>query len=501
MDQFYGIEIDEFPAKIARTALYLIDHLANREVSAEFGQHLVRFPIPAAPHIEQANALRIDWNGVVPASACDFVFGNPPFGGHVTRSRSQTEDLQDVWGDGYAKWLDHVTGWYRKALDYGQGHSTRFAFVSTNSISQGEQVARLWRPLFGAGYTIRFAHQTFAWTSEARGTAHVHVVIVGFSHGPLTAQRRLFTYARPQADAIEVAARNISPYLVEGPDVTVAGRSTPLSASMPPIHYGSLPSDGGALIVTADEYPHGDPVAQKYLRRYVGSNELLNGIQRWCLWMPDGPAPRDAQRSSFIRGRLLAVTESRLASRNPDTRDLADQPYRFFHNAQPTTAYLGIPAQVSQTRRWYTVELLGPDVIASNALYTGEDPDGFLFGLLSSAMLITWLRGIGGALKSDLRYSKSIVHNTFPLPAGFPAAKRHAVISAGRAVRQVRKRYTGATLAELYDPLATPAELIAAHDRLDKAVDALFDDRRRKWAELARLSHLIERYATAIETT
>ena len=204
--QFFGIEIEEFPARIARTALYLADHIANREISAEFGELFLRFPIPAAPHIEIANALRMDWNALLPAKEASYVFGNPPFGGHITRTREQSDDLRHVWGAGYAKWLDFVTGWYRKALDYGRGQRVRFAFVSTNSISQGEQVARLWQPLFDAGYQIDFAYQTFAWTSEARGMAHVHVVIEGFSYG---AERtpRLFECATPQSQPEECVFR------------------------------------------------------------------------------------------------------------------------------------------------------------------------------------------------------------------------------------------------------------------------------------------------------
>jgi hypothetical protein len=493
VDQFYGIEIDEWPARIARTALYLIDHIANREVSAEFGEHYVRFPIPAAPHIAIGNALLMDWADLLPAERCDYVFGNPPFGGHTTRSKEQSDELRLVWGAGYAKWLDYVTGWYRRAIGYDIDRQIRFAFVSTNSISQGEQVARLWQPLLDAGYGLDFAHQTFAWTSEAKGKAHVHVVIEGFSHGPRSGQR-LFTYATPKSEPVSQRARNISPYLIEGPDIAVSGRSTPLSSALPPVRYGSLPSDGGGLVVQPEEFPHGDLVAEKYLKPYVGSDELVKGLERWVIWMPGGPDPGDVSRSTFLHTRLEQVRVARLASKNPDTQALADQPYKWFHNAQPQTPYIGIPAQVSETRKWYTVAYLTPDVIASNTLYTAEDPDGFLFGILSSTMFMAWIRTIGGRLESRLRYSKSVVHNTFPLPTDCPDDRRRAVVDAGRAVLAAREQHGPATLSQLYEPLSVPENLVRAHGHLDNEVDAMFSPRRRFADESVRLSFLIERY-------
>lgn len=497
VDQFSGIELEEFPAKIARTALYLADHVANRELSAEFGQHVLRFPIPASPHIEIGNALEMDWNDVLPADRCDFVLGNPPFGGHTTRTKKQSDELRSVWGSGYAKWLDYVTGWYRKGVDYDSNRRIKFGYVSTNSISQGEQVARLWQPLLDSGYQIDWAHQTIAWTSEARGKANVHVVIVGFSHDGGNAPR-LFTYSTPTSPAVEVAAKNISPYLVVGPDVAVAGRTEPVSSAMPEAKYGSLPSDGGGLVVKPDAYPRGDAVAVKYLRPYYGSNELVKGLERWVIWMPDGPEPGDLRRSDFLRSRLEDVRRSRLESRNPDTQALAEQPYKWFHNAQPTTNYIGIPAQVSETRRWYTVAHLTPDVIASNTLYTAEDPTGFLFAVLSSTMFVTWCGAIGGRLESRYRYAKSIVHNTFPLPDDFSKGDRAAIVQGGKKLLAARAKHPGVSLADLYEPLATPPDVVKAHEAIDKAVDRLFDSRKRKWDHDSRMEHMLDRYVKAI---
>ncbi len=491
--QFFGIEIEEFPARIARTALYLADHIANREISAEFGELFVRFPIPVSPHIAIENALHMDWNDLLPAAEASYVFGNPPFGGHTTRTLAQSDDLRLVWGRGYAKWLDFVTGWYRKALDYGREQLVRFAFVSTSSISQGEQVARLWQPLFDAGYQIDFAYQTFDWTNEARGMAHVHVVIEGFSYGTGRTPR-LFECSTPQSQPEERTIRRISPYLIEGPSLAVAGRSTPISAAMPPVRYGSLPSDGGGLVVDPAEYPHGDPIAIKYLRRYVGSQELVNDDERWVIWMPDGPAPGDLSQSRFLRERLDAVRRARESSRNPDSQALATQPYRWFFNSQPDHPYVGIPAQVSETRRWYTVARLNEDIIASNTLYTAADEDGFLFGILSSSMFMAWIRVVGGRLESRLRFSKSVVHNTFPLPTESADTQRTAVIDAGKDVLEARSLHPSSSLAHLYDPLATPHPLVRAHDGLDRAVDALFAPRRSFKTDADRLALLFERY-------
>jgi hypothetical protein len=493
VDQFYGIELEEFPARIARTALYLMDHLANREASKEFGSQILRFPIPAAPHIVVGNALRISWENVLDPDDADYVFGNPPFGGHSYRTEEQSQDLQAVWGTGYAKWLDYVTGWHRKALDYGRNRNVEFAFVSTNSICQGEQVARLWQPFLDAGFELTFAHQTFAWTSEAKGKANVHVVIVGYAHGKKG--HRLFTYDTAKSEPVEVRVNNISPYLVEGPNIAVAGRSTPISSVMPEVSYGSLPRLAAGLIINKrEDLPTGDPVAMKYISPYLGSDEVVKGLERWVIWAPEGLDPGDRQRSGFLDERLKQVKEEREASTIPAAKALAKEPTRFWFNGQPSTNYIGIPAQVSETRRWYTVAYFTPDHIASNTLYTAADPTGFLFSVLSSTMFVTWVANIGGRLESRLRYSKSIVHNTFPLPETIRDQDREAVITAGKHLLEVRARFPDASLAELYDPLAPRRDLIEAHNQIDRAVDRLFDRRKRKWTEGERLAHLLNRY-------
>lgn len=495
VDQFYGIEIEEWPAKIARTALYLADHLANREASAEFGEQVLRFPIPASPHIVHADALEFDWNDVLSSDDCDFCFGNPPFAGHRYRSGEQSDQMRALWGRAYTKSLDYVTCWYRVAVEYGRGTPCKFAFVSTNSISQGEQVAPLWSVIAGADYGIDFAHSTFAWTNDASGLAHVHVVIIGFAQDP-PRRKRLFTYTDLKGEPECATVTSISPYLTEGPLQWVERRTHPLSPAMPPVNYGSLPNDGGGLVIDPDELPTGDPVAMKYVRSYLGSRELLNGNDRYVLWMPDGPDPGDLANSQFLKDRLAAVRDARRASSNPDANALADTPYRFFHNGQPEVTYIGIPAQSSSTRLYYPVALLGPNVIASNTLYTAEDPDGFLFGILSSSMMLSWLAGVGGKIKSDFRYAKKIVHNTFPLPATVSASKRQAVIDAGAALREARP--PDVPLAHLYEPLAMPTAVVQAHRELDRAVNAMLAPRKRRLdTHEDRLGVLLELYHDA----
>lgn len=497
VDQFYGIEVEEFPAKIARTALYLMDHLCNREVSREFGEHFTRFPIPATPTILNADALEVDWESVLPAADCDFCFGNPPFAGHTTRSSDQSRQMQRLLGRKYNKWLDYVTCWYFKSWEYAKASATRFAFVSTSSIAQGEQVARLWGPGLASGARLYFAHQAFDWRNEARGRAHVHVVIEGFALQSIPAKKEIFTYIGADAEPVSHVVRNISPYLVEGPDTLIERRRSPLSASMPSVAYGSLASDGGALSVDDDERPWDDPVADRWLKPYVGSRELLHGVRRWVIWAPDGIPAHDIDESAFLRDRLERCRAWRLASSNHDTQALASMPYRFFHVAQPETRYIAIPATVSSQRQFYTVSYASEQTIASNAIYTACDPDGLAFAILSSSMFMAWQRQAGGELRSDLRFSSGVVYNTFPLPDIPDGDVRQRLIDAGNAVLEARP--TDLSLAQMYDPLSTPRSLLLAHQELDRHVDGLFS-RRRGMSNTDRSALLLARYAQSLES-
>lgn len=495
VQQFYAIEIEEFPARIARTAMHLMDHLANRDLSRELGQQVLRFPIPASPNIVCADALELDWNDVLTAQECDFCFGNPPFAGHKTRSGDQTAQMQRIWGKKYIKLLDFVSTWFLLAQRYDIDGRTRFAFVATNSITQGEQTGPLFTSLLEAGFTLDFAHQSFYWTSEARGRAQVMVVIIGFSRNT-PKKKRLFTYTNGRGAPVEVAAKNISPYLVDGPDIVVKKSNTALSPFLPPVSYWNLLSDGGHLTLTPEELPTSDEIAMKYIRRFIATKEMMSGRVRYCIWMPEGPEPGDLQKSRFLRERLDACRDWRLTSKNADTLALANTPYRFFFVApQPENDWLGFPSPVSENRHYYTPALLPQEVIAG--VYFASDPDNFLFALASSSMFLTWIRSVGGALKSDIRFSKSIVYNTFPTPTTLDEDERQSIIAAGQEIRAARGE--GVALDILYAPNGMPRSLVKAHEALDRAVDKWMAPGRRLKSNEQRLAVLLARYVQLTE--
>lgn len=496
VNQFYGIEIEEFPARIARTALYLIDHIANRQVSAQFGQHFVRFPIPASSTIVIGNALRIDWaNVLAPEDAC-YLLGNPPFIGISLRSDQQTDDLKHVWGNSYHGTLDYVTGWYKKAVAYIGREPIKAAFVSTNSICQGEQVSPLWSFILGQGFKIDFAHRTFKWSSQARGTASVHCVIIGFSRNEITSRKLIFDYPDITGDPVQIEATNINPYLLDYENIIVAPASNPISDQLVEVRYGNKPTDGGFLIVNPDEHQAfmADPVASQYVRKYVGARELLHGTDRWCLWLLNAP-PGEVRRSTLLTQRVAAVRAFRLASDASSTNQAAETASLFRQIVQPNGNYLCIPIHVSESRTYFPTAYYSRDVIASNATFVADDPDGFIFSILSSSMFISWFRAVGGKIKSDLRFNKLLVYNTFPMPH-LSDRRRGEIIDAGRLILQARERYANSTLAQLYDLDMRP-DLLEAHRALDRAVDRALGVTSMPATEYSRLRRLFELYRDA----
>ncbi|MCG7308323.1 DNA methyltransferase [Brachybacterium sp. ACRRE] len=491
--QFHGIELEEWPATIARTAMFLVEHQANQDMSRTLGYSAPMLPLADSARITVGNALRTDWTDVVAATPDTVVMGNPPFLGHATRTPEQAQELRDVWQRKDIGRLDYVTGWYRKAVDYFGGTSGRFAFVSTNSITQGEPVPALFGSIFEAGWRIRFAHRTFAWTSEAPGAAAVHCVVVGFDRekGPA----RLFSYPSLRGEAVEASAHSINGYLVDGPNVLVEQRRALLSPGLPPATFGSMPRDGGHLVVEVEEYDEvmADPAAAKYVRQYVGARELVRRQERWCLWMVDLD-PADARRSPVLRERLEAVREFRSASSASSTREMATTPNLFGQRSQPDVNYICIPRVVSEHRTYMTCAYFGPEVIASDATFKAEDPDGLLFGIISSSMFMAWQRAVGGRLKSDIRFSNTLTWNTLPLPP-VESAAREKIIAAGADVLAARALHPERSLAEHYDPLAMSPELLKAHRVLDVAVDKAFGARRLCGSEQERQKILFERYA------
>jgi hypothetical protein len=474
LDHFFGIEIEEWPARIAETAMLLVDHLANQRMEEEFGLAPDRLPINLAPTIEHGNALDVAWERILPPSENVIVVGNPPFIGQYTKTPQQKADAKRIWGDRYNGYLDYVTCWYARTLDYYGVHAGRWAFVSTNSICQGEATEYLWRPTLDAGWRCRFAHRSLRWATEAADGAAVHVSIIGFDRMK-TPDPVLWTYSLGgTGEGTPHVAKQINPYLVADADIVLVTSQTRPSSSLPAVDYGNKPTDGGNLFVDLEDLPNvqADPIASKYLRRFVGARELIHDIERWCLWLPDA-SKSELRASAELRTRVAAVKEKRLTSTKAATRAKAATPHLFDERRQPSTSYLAIPAHVGEQRRYFTVARLPPEIICGNANFMVADPNGFAFGVLSSSMFIAWMRAIGGRIKSDLRFSNTFVYNSFPLPP-FSKEASGALVDAARLVADTRARYPGRSISSLYEPNEMPSDLVAAHDAVDVVVDGVF---------------------------
>jgi hypothetical protein len=477
-------------------ALFLTDHQENLKFERITGATPNRFPLKDAAHITHGNALTINWSDIIAIDESTYLLGNPPFLGHISRSKEQTDELINVWGRQDIGRLDYVTAGYKKASD-AMSHLkiARFAFVSTNSITQGEPVPALFGPLFAAGWRIRFAHRTFAWSSESVGMAHVHCVIIGFDKEEGLA--RLFTYTNIKSEPVEVSAKNINGYLADGPNVLVEQTRSVLGYSLPQVSMGSMPRDGGHLLIDSEgEYQElmKDKVAAKYVRKYAMGNELINNIPRWCLWLED-LEPGDINKSLQLKTRLKAVSESRLKSSAESTRQMAQTPHLFGQRSQSTTPYLGIPKVFSESRRWATVALLPAEVIAGDKIYKCDDPDGFAFAIASSSMFITWQKSIGGRLKSDPSFSNTLVWNSLPLPP-LDLDLKAQIIQQGIEIIKVRETLEGKSLADIYNPLGMSPSLIKAHENLDKLVDKAFGAKKSLSNNVERETLLFEQYLT-----
>ena len=494
VDQFHGIEIEEFPAQIAQVALWLVDHQMNLKVSEEFGMYFARIPLKTSPHIVNGNALTLDWNSLLPAERASYVMGNPPFIGAKFMDDAQRADARAVFaGIDNAGLLDFVAAWYVKAARYIAGQPTRCAFVSTNSITQGEQVGVLWGWLLAQGIKIHFAHRTFSWSNEARGKAAVHCVIVGFGLGE-TAEKIIYEYADIKGEPHALPAANINPYLVDAPDVVLDNRRTPI-CPVPGIGIGNKPIDGGHYLFTDDEkaeFLRREPQAEKWFRRWLGADEFINGYQRWCLWLGDCP-PGELRRMPEAMKRVEAVRHFRLASKSPPTQKLADTPTRFHVENMPASTYLLIPEVSSERRDWIPIGFMHPDTLCSNLVKIVPDATLYHFGVLTSTLHMAWVRSVCGRLKSDYRYSAGIVYNNFPWPATPDDKARQAIETAAQAVLDARTQFPDATLADLYDPLTMPPALLKAHQKLDAAVDKAYGKAGFK-SDAERVAFLFQRY-------
>lgn len=514
VDQFYGIEIGEFPARIAETALWMMDHIMNSRLSLEFGQTFVRIPLRKSPHILNKDALETDWQAFLPSEKCSYILGNPPFIGAKYQSeeqRSQVRRIANLGNTGGT--LDYVTAWFLKAGEYVANSNTAIGFVSTNSITQGEQVAQLWPILFDKHkLEIAFAHQTFAWGSDARGKAHVHVVILGltkFVNAPKV--KILYSYDDINAEPHESHPSAISPYLFDAsklanPHIVVKEESRPLN-NLPKLIIGSKPIDGGHLIFSRaerDELVKVYPDAADWMRPYVGAKEYLNGGDRWILAV-QSISPAKIKSVPPVANRLRDVRRYRLGeipARNKDessmkspgisSRKLADTPAEYHVTVLPQTPFLVVPESSSERRDYAPIGWLEPPTVPSNLVRIITDASLPLFAILTSTMHMCWLRAIGGRLKSDYRYSIGLVYNTFPLPPS-SEAELSKLAQLAQAVLDARSSHNGATLADLYDPDLMPTNLRKAHQTLDKAVDKLY----RKGgfsSDSERLEHLLGLY-------
>jgi len=474
VDQMFGIEIEEWPARIAETALWLMDHQMNLLLAEKFGQYFVRLPLKKSARIVNDNALRLNWRCVINPAECSYILGNPPFVGAKFQDDEQRKDMAAVAGavKNYGL-LDYVTAWYFKAADFIKDTPVRVGFVSTNSITQGEQVGVLWNALFAQGMKIIFGHRTFPWQSEARGKAHVHVVMIGFAQS-FNGTKRIYE----EADGVTTvtAAKNISPYLIEGSDTAILNRSTPL-CGVPAIGIGNKPIDGGNYLFTPEEkaaFLAAEPAAEPYFRRWLGSEEFINGIERWCLLLKDCP-PDQLRRMPEAVKRVEAVRKVRQESKSLPTKKLAATPTRFHVENFPTTPFLVIPEVSSERRQYIPMAFMSPEeAVCSNKVRLLPSATLYHFGVLTSAMHMDWMRHVTGRLKSDYQYSVKLVYNNFPWPTEVADKKKAAVEAAAQAVLDVRAKYTTSTLADLYDPTTMPPDLVKAHADLDRAVDRCY---------------------------
>jgi hypothetical protein len=497
LSHFYGIEVEEWPARIAETAMFLVDQQANHELAITFGNAPDRLPIMNAVNITVGNALRTDWESVLPAAECSYIVGNPPFVGMSLLSKDQQEDNRTVFaqlvGGSRTGRLDYVACWYAKAAAYIRNTDVRVALVSTNSITQGEQARELGPLLANNGVEIDFAHRTFAWASEAPGAAAVHVVIIGFSYGGQATKKLLFDYPDIKAEPIVRTASRINIYLADSAVLGIAKHAKPI-VDNPKMTEGNKPQDGGGLIVeVADSEAFlNDPIASKYLRRLVGGRDYLHNENRRCLWLVNAN-PADLRSSRLIADRLRIVSEARLASPTPSAREKAKTPSLFLSIRQPASRWLAVPYVSSELRRVVPMAFFEKEDIANNTVMSIDGASEYLFGILQSSMYVTWVKNVGGRLESRIRINPDLCYNAFPFPSETEGG-RSRVEQAALAVLEARRLYPESTLADLYDPFTTPVELVKAHDALDAAVDALYGS--KKFAgDADRLEFLFARYA------
>ena len=487
--QFYGIEINDFAATVAKTALWIAESQMLKETEDIVAHQIDFLPLKSYANITEGNALRLNWEDVVPKGKLNYIMGNPPFVGARLMNADQKADVNLIF-DGWknAGNLDYVCCWYKKTADLMQGTAIRSALVSTNSVSQGESVANLWKPLFESGVHIDFAHRTFRWDSEAKIKAHVHCVIIGFSTAPNSAEKVLYS-----GDRIQIV-KNINGYLLDADNVFVESRNKPL-CDVPKIGIGNMPLDGGNYLFTVeekDEFVKKEPLSQKWFRPWIGSHEFINRYFRYCLYLKECP-PNELRHMPQCMERVNAVRDFRSSSQRASTKKLADFPLSFATSNIPDANYIVIPKVSSERRRYVPMGLLSPDILSSDLVFIIPDATLYHLGVLTSNVHMAWMRAVCGRLKSDYRYSKDVVYNNFPWPT--PTDEQRARIEqTAQAILDARELYPDCSLADLYDEATMPPELRKAHQQNDKAVMQAYGFWGKLNSESACVAELMRMY-------
>lgn len=495
VDQFYGIEYEEFPAQIAQVAMWLIDHQMNMQVSNEFGQYFVRLPLKKSAKIVHADALETDWESVVSKNELSFIIGNPPFIGSKIMSQFQRDQIVKQFDNAVGVGvLDYVTGWYIKAAKYIQNTKIKVAFVSTNSIVQGEQTSLLWGQMLNKyGIKIHFAHRTFKWSNEAKGNAAVYCVIVGFANYD-TANKSIFEYEDIKGEAHEVKAKNINPYLVDAKDIFIGKRRKPI-CNVPEISFGSMPNDGGNFLFTDEEkneFVAKEPNSEKFFKPLISAHEFLNGHKRWCLWLKN-TNPTDLKEAKLVTERVENVRKLRAESTRQATQKLAAFPTLFGEDRQPESDYVLIPLHSSENRKYIPIGFFDKNSIANNSCSFIPNAKLYHFGILMSSIHMAWVKNMCGRIKSDYRYSNELVYNNYPFPDNPNDKQVKAIETAAQKVLDARLQFPNSSLADLYDPLTMPPALVKAHNELDKAVDLAYRSQAFT-SEANRMVFLFELY-------
>ncbi len=495
ISQFYGIEINDFACTVAKTALWIAESQMMKETEVITNVDLDFLPLKSYANIVEGNALRIDWESVVPKHELNYIMGNPPFVGYSLQSTEQKQDILAIYVDEKGKpyktagKIDYVSGWYFKASQLIADTNIKVAFVSTNSICQGEQVAGVWKPLYDRfNIHIDFAHKTFRWDSEANAKAHVHCVIVGFSTNYNNRKRKLYATER------FLMVDNINPYLIPAPNVFLESCSKPI-CSVPQMRSGGKPVEGGHLIFTENErieFVNNEPSSEKYFRPFMGSDDFINGQGRWCLWLLD-VSPKELRSMPNVMKRVEKVREFRLSSTKAATREFADQPTRFMEIKQPSSDYLMIPATSSEKRKYIPIGYLDKNVVASNAASFVPDASLYHFGVLTSNVHMAWMRAVCGRLEMRYRYSVNIVYNNFPW-CNPSEQQKNEIEKTAQAILNARALYPECSLADLYDDNAMPSELRKAHQENDRAVMKAYGFDVKTMTESTCVSELMKMY-------